>query len=253
MSSATTVQECEALVESGFVDVVIAQGFEAGGHRGMFLFAGEKMKDESGRESMKIAQRNVASQQGLFALLPQIVQVVRRYNNQHPNGRQVKVLAAGGIVSGASVAAAMALGADGVQAGTVFLLCDEAKTSTLHRKAIQRGVDDGGKHETALTNLLSGRPARSIMNDFMAAVGPYHVDALPFPHAANMISLLRSAAESSSSSELSGSTGLPRQSEFTSLWCGSNVSGCRSVPAAAQVRRIVEEYEAIIENTKSKL
>ncbi|WP_371322523.1 nitronate monooxygenase [Dechloromonas sp. ZY10] len=160
-SSATTVEEARWLEQRG-VDAIIAQGLEAGGHRGMFL--SERLDD----------------QLGSFALLPQIVDAVR-----------IPVIAAGGIVGPAEVRAAMALGACAIQAGTVYLCSDEAGTSALHRAALQSPV---ARH-TALTNLFSGRPARGIINRLMREHGPLQPAAPAFPHASAALAPLRAAAE----------------------------------------------------------
>jgi nitronate monooxygenase len=164
-SSATTVAEALWL-ESRGVDAVIAQGAEAGGHRGMFLFEG--------------ARPDVGTQVGTMALLPQVVAAVR-----------VPVIAAGGIADANGVAAALQLGASAVQLGTAFLLCPEATTSAVHRAALQSEA----ARETALTNLFSGRPARGIVNRLMRELGA--MSALPpaFPSAVNAIAPLRAAAE----------------------------------------------------------
>src|SRR5271168_692014 len=119
LSSATTVAEAVWLEQRG-VDAIIAQGAEAGGHRGIFL------------------SKDLTTQVGTFALLPQVVKAVR-----------VPVIAAGGIADATGVAAAMALGAAGVQLGTVYLLCAEAKTSAVHRAALK---SDRASH-TAITNV----------------------------------------------------------------------------------------------------
>ena len=126
LSSATTVEEARWLVDHG-CDVVIAQGLEAGGHRGMFL-----ADDPTG-------------QIGTMALVPQVVDAV-----------DVPVVAAGGIADGRGIAAALALGATGVQLGTAFLRCPEATSTALHRKALGAAAED----ETVLTNVITGRPAR---------------------------------------------------------------------------------------------
>lgn len=160
-SSATTVEEAVWL-ESRGVDAIIAQGLEAGGHRGLFL--SERLDD----------------QLGTFALLPQIVDAV-----------DVPVIAAGGIVGPAEVRAALALGACAVQAGTVYLCSDEATTSALHRAALCR---PDARH-TALTNLFSGRPARGIVNRLMRECGPLHPAAPAFPLASAALAPLRAAAE----------------------------------------------------------
>ena len=146
-SSATTVDEARWLEAQG-VDAIIAQGFEAGGHRGMFL------------------SDDLTTQVGTFALLPQVV--VRS---------RVPVIAAGGIADANGVAAAMALGAAGVQVGTAYLLCPEATTSAVHRAALK---SDAARH-TAVTNLFSGRPARGIVNRLMRELGPINAAAPDFP------------------------------------------------------------------------
>ena len=166
-SSATTVQEALWLQDQG-VDAIIAQGLEAGGHRGMFL------------------TEDLSTQLGTLALLPQVVQAVK-----------LPVIAAGGIGSAQAVAAARCLGAAGVQIGTAFLCSHEATTSALHRAALQ---SPAAQH-TALTNVFSGRPARGIVNRVMRELGPMCDHAPAFPLATAGMSLLRSAAESRQSSD----------------------------------------------------
>jgi nitronate monooxygenase len=161
LASATTVAEARWLEARG-VDAIIAQGLEAGGHRGHFL------------------SEDLSLQQGTFSLLPQIVEAV-----------SLPVIAAGGIADAKGIRAAMALGASGVQLGTAFLCCHEATTSPLHRMALR---SDGGSH-TALTRLFSGRPARGIVNRLMRELGPLSELAPPFPHASSALAPLRAAAE----------------------------------------------------------
>ena len=168
-SSATTVQEAQWLEQQG-VDAVIAQGLEAGGHRGMFL------------------SDDLSTQMGCLALLPQICKAVK-----------LPVIAAGGISTAAAVSAAKALGANAVQVGTAFLTSDEATTSTLHRQAL---MSDAAKH-TALTNLFSGRPARGIVNKFMRDFGPLNPEAPAFPLATSAVAPLRAAAEAKGQSDYS--------------------------------------------------
>lgn len=192
LSSATTVEEALWLEERG-VDAIIAQGLEAGGHRGIFL--GD----------------DLSTQSGTFALLPRIVQAVR-----------VPVIAAGGIADHAGVAAALSLGAAGVQVGTAYMLCPEATTSALHRAALKS--PEAG--HTALTRLFTGRPARGIVNRLMRELGPLNPLAPAFPLATAAIAPLRAAAESQ------GST------DFTPLWCGQNPLGCREIGAAALTRAL---------------
>jgi nitronate monooxygenase len=192
ISSATTVNEARWLEAHG-VDAIIAQGLEAGGHRGLFL------------------SHELTTQMGTFALLPQIVRAVN-----------VPVIAAGGIADAAGVIAAMALGAAGVQIGTAYLLCPEANTSTVHREALQ---SEAARH-TALTNLFSGRPARGIVNRVMRELGAIHAAAPTFPLATTAIAPLRAQAEVMGSGD------------FSPLWSGQNVSGCKMVPASQLTREL---------------
>ena len=168
-SSATTVQEAQWLEQQG-VDAVIAQGLEAGGHRGMFL------------------SEDLSTQMGCLALLPQICKAVK-----------LPVIAAGGVSTAAAVSAAKALGANAVQVGTAFLTSHEATTSALHRQAL---MSDAAKH-TALTNLFSGRPARGIVNKFMRDFGPLNPEAPAFPLATAAVAPLRAAAEAKGQSDYS--------------------------------------------------
>ena len=186
LSSATTVDEAIWLEARG-VDAIIAQGVEAGGHRGIFL------------------SDDVTTQMGTMALVPQIVRRVK-----------VPVIAAGGIADANSVAAAMRLGAAGVQVGTAFLLCPEATTSAVHRAALK---SDAARH-TALTNVFTGRPARGIVNRIMREIGPINPLAPPFPLATSAIAPLRTKAEAVGSGD------------FSPLWSGQNATGCKEIPAA---------------------
>ena len=186
ISSATTVDEARWLEERG-VDAIIAQGFEAGGHRGIFL------------------SDDLTSQVGTMALLPQIMHAVK-----------LPVIAAGGIADARGVAAAMALGAIGVQVGTAYLLCPEATTSAVHRAALK---SDAARH-TALTNLFTGRAARAIVNRIMKELGPINTAVPAFPLATTAIAPLRAQAEKQGSGA------------FSPLWSGQNASGCKEIPAA---------------------
>jgi nitronate monooxygenase len=192
LSSATTVEEARWLEAHG-ADGIIAQGLEAGGHRGHFL------------------SDDVTRQMGTIALLPQIVRAV-----------SVPVIAAGGITDPAAVRAALALGATAVQVGTAYLLCPEAATSAVHRDAILSA--DGG--HTALTNVFSGRPARGIVNRLMRDLGPLRSDIPAFPLAAAALAPLRASAEAQG------------RGDFSPLWAGQNVSGCRRVSAAELTRAL---------------
>ena len=161
ISSATVVREAVWLEQNG-ADAIIAQGAEAGGHRGMFL------------------TDSIASQPGTFALVPQVVDAVR-----------VPVIAAGGIADGRGIAAAFALGAAGVQIGTAYLRCPESKVTGPVRKALAEAGDDA----TVITNVMTGRPARGVANRVMREVGPISPDAPAFPHAATALGPLKAAAE----------------------------------------------------------
>lgn len=173
ISSATTVDEALWLEAQG-VDAVIAQGLEAGGHRGHFL------------------DHDLTRQLGIFALLPQIVQAVN-----------IPVIAAGGICDAEGVAAAFALGASAVQVGTAYLLCDEATTSAMHRAALKSAAAQHTAPHTALTNLFTGRPARGIMNRIMRELEPLSNLAPAFPLATGAMAPLRAKAESLGSSDFS--------------------------------------------------
>lgn len=192
VSSATTVDEALWLEARG-VDAIIAQGVEAGGHRGMFL------------------DDDLTTQVGTFALLPQIVAAVK-----------LPVIAAGGIADAAGVRAALALGAAGVQVGTAYLLCPEARISDIHRAAL---ASPAARH-TALTNVFTGRPARGIVNRVMRELGPMRADVPAFPLAAGAMAPLRAAAERQGSGD------------FSPLWSGANASGCMAIGAAELTRRL---------------
>lgn len=169
LASATTVDEARWLEANG-CDVVIAQGCEAGGHRGMFL------------------TEEVDSQPGTMALVPQVADAV-----------EVPVLAAGGIADGRGIAAAFALGAAGVQIGTAYLLTSESTISEMHRARLGRARDDA----TVLTNLFTGRPARGLRNRIVREIGPMSPDVPAFPTAGGAIAPIRAAAEAAGSSEFS--------------------------------------------------
>jgi nitronate monooxygenase len=194
LASATTVEEALWL-ESRGADGIIAQGSEAGGHRGMFL------------------SDDVSTQVGTFALLPQVKAAVG-----------VPVIAAGGIATSREVRAAIALGADAVQAGTSFLLCKETKTTDIHRAALRT------RKPTALTNVFSGRPARSVVNRVIEELGPMSELAPAFPTAGAALAPLKLETEAA---------GL---GDFSSLWSGQNRAGCREVPAHEVVMELATGF-----------
>ena len=194
ISSATTVEEARWLEARG-VDAIIAQGLEAGGHRGIFL------------------SDDLTTQVGTISLLPQIVRAVA-----------LPVIAAGGIADAEGVAAAMKLGAAGVQIGTAYLLCPEVNTSSVHRAALK---SPASRH-TAITNVFTGRPARGIVNRIIKELGPMSAATPDFPLAAGAIAPLRGKAESLGSGD------------FSPLWSGQNASGCKEIPAGELTRGLAE-------------
>jgi nitronate monooxygenase len=192
LSTATTVEEALWLQAHG-ADAIIAQGLEAGGHRGMFL------------------TDDLSTQMGTLALVPQVVQAVK-----------LPVIAAGGIATAQGVAAVLALGAVAAQVGTAYLLCPEASTSALHRAAL---ASPAARH-TVLTNLLSGRPARGVVNRLMRDLGHLSRLAPDFPWASAALLPLRQQAES-----------LGRD-DFSTLWSGQHASACQPIAAADLTRQL---------------
>jgi nitronate monooxygenase len=197
ISSATTLREACWLAERG-VDAIIAQGAEAGGHRGMFL------------------ETETATQVGTFALVRAVCDLV-----------QVPVIAAGGIADGPGIAAALALGASAVQIGTAYLTCPESTITALHREVL---ADPG--RETVITNVLTGRPARGIVNRFVREQGPIDEAAPAFPLARLAIAPLRAKAEAE------GST------DFSPLWSGQAAKLPSPMGAGDLTRRLAGEAQA---------
>jgi nitronate monooxygenase len=200
LASATTVAEARWLEARG-VDAIVAQGYEAGGHRGMFL------------------SDDLAAQVGTFALVPQVVDAVK-----------VPVIAAGGITDARGIAAAFALGAAAVQIGTAFLFTPEAKISAPYRAALDEARDDG----TAVTNLMTGRPARGLVNRVMREIGPVNEIAPAFPLAAGALAPLRAKAEAQGSGD------------FTPMWAGQAAALGRAMPAAELTRTLAVETQALL-------
>jgi nitronate monooxygenase len=194
-SSATTVAEARWLEEHG-VDAVIAQGVEAGGHRGMFLTT------------------EPASQLGTLVLVPQVVDAVK-----------VPVIAAGGIADGRGIAAALALGASAVQMGTAYLLCPEARISAYHRAALRAAKDN----LTAVSNVVTGRPARVFMNRIVREVGPLATGVPSFPLGGAALEPLRTKAESQGSAD------------FSALYAGQVAPLGRELPASELTLKLAAE------------
>jgi nitronate monooxygenase len=203
--SATTVAEARFLETHG-CDVVIAQGLEAGGHRGMFL---------SG---------DINTQVGLFALLPQVVDALT-----------VPVVATGGIGDARAIAAAFALGAAGVQIGTAFLFCPEAKTLPPHRAALRAARDDS----TVVTNVLSGRPARGLINRAIRELGPISEVVPEFPLASGALAPLHAKAQAQGSGD------------FSPMLAGQAAAlGCE-LPAGELVAKLVSETQDVLRRIKA--
>ena len=201
IASATTVAEAKWLAANG-CDAIIAQGAEAGGHRGLFLTTNTNA---------------IASQAGTMALVPQIVDAVH-----------CPVIAAGGITDARGIVAALALGASAVQIGTAYLFCPEANVPPLHRQALATATDDG----TALTNIFTGRPARSLINRVMREIGPMSAEAPAFPTAGGALVPLKAAAEAQG------------RADFTALWSGQAAALGRSMPASALTEALVAETQS---------
>ena len=203
--SATTVAEARYLEAHG-CDAVIAQGFEAGGHRGMFL------------------SDDVGTQVGLFALLPQVADALT-----------VPVIASGGIADARAIVAAFALGAAAVQIGTAFLFCPEAKTLPPHRAALRAARDDS----TVVTNVLSGRPARGLMNRAIRELGPISQVVPEFPLASGALAPLHAKAQAQGSGD------------FSPMLAGQAASLGRELPAGELVAKLVAETQDVLRRIKA--
>jgi len=200
LCSATNVAEAKELEARG-IDAVIAQGFEAGGHRGTF------------------AEPYEAGQVGTMALVPQIVDAI-----------DLPVIAAGGIADGRGIAAALALGAEGVQIGTAFLRCPESLCNSVYRDALTNAGDDA----TRITSAFSGRPARGIENRFMREMAGSE-DQLPdFPIPNTLTGAMRVA---------SAKTGTP---EFMSLWSGQAGALGRDMPTGELMETLIRETNEVL-------
>jgi nitronate monooxygenase len=207
--TATTVDEAKALERAG-IDVIVAQGSEAGGHRGTFAGPFDVAVFEAGMI-------------GTLALVPQIVDAV-----------PLPVIASGGIMDGRGIAAVLALGAVGAQLGTAFLMCEEAGVPDVYKQAILDAHED----QTRITRAFSGRPARGIVNRFMREVeAPWwtqQFSILPFPLQNALTRPLRAASASQG------------RAEFLSLWAGQGVRMARRTQAAELVAALVRETQSAI-------
>ena len=201
VSSATSVDEAVWLEAHG-CDAIIAQGAEAGGHRGIFLPIGGDPLVEC------------TTQAGTMALVPQVVDAVK-----------LPVIAAGGIADARGIVAAFALGAAAVQLGTAYLFCPEARVSAPHRAALRQARDNA----TAVTNIFTGRPARGLVNRAMRELGPISAEAPAFPLAGNALAPLKARAEAQGSGD------------FGSLWSGQAARLGRELPAGELTRALAAE------------
>jgi len=199
IGAATTPEEGAALQEAG-VDAVVASGFEAGGHRGSFLRPAED------------------SLTGTLSLIPQVVDMV-----------DVPVIAAGGIGDARGVVAAMALGAEAVQMGTVFLACEESGASRLHRETLRRR---DAKH-TALTKGFTGRLARGIRNRILEDLNQAGTEILPYPLQRELVRNLTIAAEAAGRADL------------VPMWAGQSANLSTCTDASAFLTSLVKEVSEI--------
>jgi nitronate monooxygenase len=197
IGTATTVQEALLLEESG-ADAIIAQGSEAGGHRGTF--------------ALPVQQSLIGS----MALIPQIVDAVR-----------VPVIASGGIMDGRGIAAALALGATGVQMGTAFLTCKESGAAQIYKERVLAAAESG----TILTRAFSGRWARGLSNDFVREFEGAFDEPLSYPWQNAVTRELRRAAAKK------------QDAEFLSLWAGQGVRMARALSAGDLFRQLVQELD----------
>ena len=194
MGTATTPDEAVALEQAG-VDIVVASGFEAGGHRGSFLGSAED------------------SLTGTMSLVPQAVDAI-----------SIPVVAAGGIADARGIAAAFALGAEGVQMGTVFLACEESGAHPVHREAIL----SGRAAHTALTRGFTGRLARGIHNELMQEMNRPGTEILPYPLQRGLMRSLAIPAQKAGNAEL------------LALWAGQSANLARRASADELLRSLVD-------------
>jgi len=202
IGTATTVAEAKTWEAAG-ADAIAAQGSEAGAHRGTFLTSFE------------------AGMVGTVALVPQVV-----------DAASIPVIAAGGLMDGRGIAAALMLGANGAQLGTAFLTCPESGISDVWKQAVRQARDD----QTLVSRVYSGRHARGIVNEFMQKLTPMQADIPPFPIQNALTSGIRLAA------------GKASRPEFQSLFAGQAASMSRSLPAAELIATLTQETFAALRN-----
>ena len=198
IGAATTAEEARALTDVG-VDAVVASGSEAGGHRGSF---------------QRSAQESVT---GTFSLVPQVADAI-----------DAPVIAAGGIADARGALAALTLGAEGVQIGTVFLSCAESGSNLLHREALLKG-----KLQTGLTRTFTGRLARGIRNRLMEELEKPGVEVLPYPLQRLLVRNVTSAAEAAGKPEL------------MQMWAGQSAGIAAPTDATAFLKSLVEEVSEL--------
>ena len=201
LGTATTVAEARLLAEGG-VDAVIAQGFEAGGHRGTF------------------AEPYESGHVGTLSLVPQVVDAV-----------DVPVIAAGGIADGRGIAAALALGASGVQLGTAFLTCPESSAHPVYRQTLLAAGDG----DTRLTQAFSGRPARGLENRYMREMAGAEDTFPDFPILNTLTGPLRKASAEAG------------KGDFMALWSGQSAALSRALPAAELVQTLAAETDEALD------
>ncbi|MFT3813215.1 MAG: nitronate monooxygenase [Acidovorax sp.] len=199
IGTATTVAEAVAWADVG-ADAVVASGMESGGHRGTFLGGFE------------------AGMVGTMALVPACVDAVR-----------IPVIAAGGIMDGRGIAAALALGAQAVQMGTAFLACEESAIGPAYRAALARATAT----DTRTTRIFSGRPARGIVNRMMERLAEYEAEVPPYPVQNALTGALRRAAAEAGNAD------------YLSLWAGQGVAAARPMQAAALVQVLEREWRSV--------
>lgn len=202
IGTVTTVKEARLLEKNG-VDAIVAQGYEAGGHRGTDL---------------KITVMEDALI-GTMALVPQVVDAV-----------SIPVIASGGIMDGRGIVAALALGASSVQMGTAFLTCPESSIHIKHKERLLESTDES----TRLTNVFTGRMARSLKNEFLLEMKKMNSPVLNFPVQSALVKDIREEAKKQNNPE------------YMSLWAGQASELCRNQPAAELFKTLVNEIRVVI-------